>query len=305
MIIWAAIIVVATLAAMTSGKIPPVLALAAGLALAGLTRVAPAEVLFSGLSNAGVITVGGMLVIAKGVVHTGIVTRLMARFRHAIEHAGDLVVGEAVGRQALAGAVGHQLLRARAGRHALGLDPDQATRPSLGRDRRPEQRVDLLRRRFGDGGRLVLGVARRDPHLGAASLLAVAHALGDMRGQRLGLEGLAQDHLVDRLVDDLLEARHVRALLIRVEIDEAFELRVEELLAPVRPDADDLLDAGDADAREAHLRRWAARLDVRGLLHKFSHRIRKPTIAGRVRWAIAKTVVYWPRLDAQGSHQPS
>ena len=79
MIIWAAIIVVATLAAVTSGKIPPVLALAGGLALAGLTRLAPAEVLFSGLSNTGVITVGGMLVIAKGVVHTGIVTRLMAR----------------------------------------------------------------------------------------------------------------------------------------------------------------------------------------------------------------------------------
>ena len=87
MIIWAAIIVVATLAAMTSGKIPPVLALAAGLALAGLTRVAPAEVLFSGLSNTGVITVGGMLVIAKGVVHTGIVTRLMARLLATVSTA--------------------------------------------------------------------------------------------------------------------------------------------------------------------------------------------------------------------------
>ena len=74
-------------------------------------------------------------------------------------------------------------------------------------------------------------------------------------GERLGLEGLAEDHLVDRLVDDLLEARHVRALLVRAEVDEALELGVEELLVAVRADADHLLDAGHADAREADVRR--------------------------------------------------
>ena len=64
-----------------------------------------------------------------------------------------------------------------------------------------------------------------------SALLAVAHALGDVGGERLGLEGLAEDDLVDRLVDDLLEARHVRALLLGPEVDEALELGVEELLA--------------------------------------------------------------------------
>ena len=46
------------------------------------------------------------------------------------------------------------------------------------------------------------------------------------------------------------------------EIDEALELRVEELLVPVRADADDLLHPGHADAREAQVCRGAARLDV-------------------------------------------
>lgn len=75
----AAVIVVATLAAMTSGKVPPVLALGCGLAVAGLTKVAPPEELFAGLSNGGVITVAAMLVVAKGVVRTGIVSRMTWR----------------------------------------------------------------------------------------------------------------------------------------------------------------------------------------------------------------------------------
>ena len=134
--------------------------------------------------------------------------------------------------------------------------------PSGGRHSGAEQRVDLLRGRAGGGRRLVLWIAGRDGDLGAHAVLAVAHALGDVSGKRLGLEGLAEDHLVDRLVDDLLEARHVRALLVGAEIDEALELGVEELLASVGADADDLLDAGHADAREAHVGRGAARLDV-------------------------------------------
>ncbi len=37
--------------------------------------------------------------------------------------------------------------------------------------------------------------------------------------------------LADRLVDDLLEARHVRALLVGAEVDEALEPREEQLVA--------------------------------------------------------------------------
>ena len=74
MLVVAAIIVVATLVAMASGKVPAVLALATAIAFAGVTGIAPVSELASGLSNGGVITVAGMLVIAKGVVHTGVVT---------------------------------------------------------------------------------------------------------------------------------------------------------------------------------------------------------------------------------------
>lgn len=70
-----AVIVIGTLVAMASGRVPPVLALVTGLSIAGLTGVATAQELSRGLSNGGVITVAAMLVIAKGVVQTGVVTR--------------------------------------------------------------------------------------------------------------------------------------------------------------------------------------------------------------------------------------
>ena len=75
----------------------------------------------------------------------------------------------------------------------------------------------------------MLGIARGDVDLGAQAVLALAHDLGDVRRQRLGLERLVQNDRLDRFVDGLLEARHVRALLARVQIDEAFDLRVEQL----------------------------------------------------------------------------
>jgi hypothetical protein len=56
----------------------------------------------------------------------------------------------------------------------------------------------------------------------------------------------------------------VGALLLGPQVDEALDLRGEELLRAVLANADDLLDAGDADAREADLQRRLLRLDVRG-----------------------------------------
>ena len=80
-----------------------------------------------------------------------------------------------------------------------------------------------------------------------------------MLGERLRAERrLAEHDLADRLVDDLVEARHVRALLIAAEIDEAVQPREEQLVA----DAHDLLDAGHAHAREPDRDAGRARLDV-------------------------------------------
>jgi Na+/H+ antiporter NhaD/arsenite permease-like protein len=85
----AAIVVVGTLTAMTSGKVPAVLALATGLVIGGIFQLAPVPALLSGLSNEGVVTVGGMLVIAKGVVQTGIVARATSRLLASVTTVGQ------------------------------------------------------------------------------------------------------------------------------------------------------------------------------------------------------------------------
>ncbi len=148
-----------------------------------------------------------------------------------LEDPLDLVGVKAVGFEPLARGAGDQLLRARAGGDPLGGDADQAAGAELGRDRDAVQRVELLRLDARDRGRLVLGEARLDADLGASGALARADELGDVLGERLGLERrVAQHDLADRLVDDLLKARHVRALLIGAEFDHALKARREQLL---------------------------------------------------------------------------
>ncbi|RWA15179.1 hypothetical protein MBRU_11215 [Mycolicibacterium brumae DSM 44177] len=85
MAILAAVIVIATLVAMASNKVPPVLALICGLATAGLVGIATPSELFSGLSNGGVLTVAAMLVIAKGVLHTGVISRITYRLLNGVD----------------------------------------------------------------------------------------------------------------------------------------------------------------------------------------------------------------------------
>jgi hypothetical protein len=85
----AAIVVVGTLTAMTSGKVPAVLSLATGLVIGGIFQLAPVPALLSGLSDEGVVTVGGMLVIAKGVVQTGIVARATSRLLASVTTVGQ------------------------------------------------------------------------------------------------------------------------------------------------------------------------------------------------------------------------
>ncbi|HEY7597008.1 MAG TPA: SLC13 family permease [Actinophytocola sp.] len=85
----AAVVVVATLAAMASGKVPAVLALATGLAAGGILGLAPVPALFAGLSNGGVITVASVLVIAKGVVKTGVVARATWRLLATVTTAAQ------------------------------------------------------------------------------------------------------------------------------------------------------------------------------------------------------------------------
>ena len=183
--------------------------------------------------------------------------------RDRLEDPLDALVVEALGLEPLAGGRGDQLLGARACGHALGGDADQATGAGIGADRRAVQGVELLGLDARDRRRLVLGEAGLDIDLGAAGALAGADQLRDVLGQRLDLERrLAEHDLADRLVDDLLEARHVRALLVGAEIDDAFEASREQLLGPVLAHPNDLLDVRDADARQSELDPRHPRLDV-------------------------------------------
>jgi len=77
--VFAAIIVVVTLAVIVSGRAPAILALVCGLLVAGFLGIAEPKELFAGLSNGGVITIAAMLVIAKGVFYTGVVSRVTFR----------------------------------------------------------------------------------------------------------------------------------------------------------------------------------------------------------------------------------
>jgi hypothetical protein len=144
----------------------------------------------------------------------------------------------------------------------LRLDAGQRPRPRLRGDRGAEEHVDLLRVDAALRRRHRLRVARRQRDLGAVALLPHPHLLGDVGGQHLGLERLAEHDLVDRLADDLLEARHVDARLPRFEIDEALHLRVEEIVGRAVAHPDHLLDPGHADPGEADLGRRDAGLDV-------------------------------------------
>lgn len=85
----AAVIVVVTLAVMTTGRLPAVLALTCALVVAGLLGIATPAELFAGLSNGGVITVAAMLVIAKGVLRTGVVSRVTHRLLSGVRTSGQ------------------------------------------------------------------------------------------------------------------------------------------------------------------------------------------------------------------------
>jgi hypothetical protein len=85
----AAVIVVLALAAMTSGRVPAVLALICALVVAGLLGIATPAELFAGLSNGGVVTIAAMLVTAKGVLYTGVISRATFRLLSGVTTTGE------------------------------------------------------------------------------------------------------------------------------------------------------------------------------------------------------------------------
>ncbi len=115
---------------------------------------------------------------------------VVGRDGHGVEDALDLARVEPVVEQALAGAIGEEPLGAGAGGHALGLDAGEGAGSPLGGDGDGVELVDLLRVEAGRGSLDGVRVASLDPDLGAAAALALAHLLGDVRGEVLGAERL-------------------------------------------------------------------------------------------------------------------
>jgi hypothetical protein len=151
------------------------------------------------------------------------------------------------------GALAHQPLGARACVQAAHLDADEPAGALAVRERLADQVVDLLRLQVGDRrapGDRELGP---DRHLGANRLLPLDDAGGDVLGQLLDVEGLADDDVVDALGHGLGEAGHVHALLTGVEVDEAVDLGVVEKLGARVRDPDHLVDAGDPGARQCEM----------------------------------------------------
>ncbi|TGD88091.1 hypothetical protein BayCH28_09935 [Mycolicibacterium sp. CH28] len=91
MTILAAVIVIVTLIAMTTGRQPAVLALICALVVAGFAGIATPGELFAGLSNGGVITIAAMLVIAKGVLYTGVITRVTYRLLAGVHSSAQVL----------------------------------------------------------------------------------------------------------------------------------------------------------------------------------------------------------------------
>lgn len=130
---------------------------------------------------------------------------------------------------------------------AVGADADHLARAVLEVDGRSVERVHLL-----GCDAVVLGAPRSDGHLCTQGVLALTDAIGDVPGQLLGAQGnLAQDDLADDLVDGLLEAGHVRALLLGAQVDEAVEAGRVQPGAPGagRADPNHFLDPVDPHQR--------------------------------------------------------
>ena len=152
--------------------------------------------------------------------------------------------------------------------HGQALIPVASTPTSAARRRArgggdPEERDELLRPEPGDRRRALDRVARRDPDLGAQRVLARDDVARDVLGEPLDEQHLADHELVDRLLEELREARHVHALLGGIEVDEAVDLGRDERVAAAVLHAHGLLDTGHARAGEPELHVGDGRLEIR------------------------------------------
>ena len=175
---------------------------------------------------------------------------VVRRQRDELEDPLDVAVLEACLEQALGGAAADQALRARARVDPRRLDAHHAPRAGAGRGCDADQRDHLLRREPGHRRRAPDRPACRDARLCTERPLPLDDVSRDALGEHLDEQRVAEHDLLDRLVEQLGEAGHVDALLTAVEVDGALDLGRHHRLLVAAPDADRLLHAGDAGARQ-------------------------------------------------------
>ena len=164
--------------------------------------------------------------------------------------------------QPLRRAAADEPLRARTGVDPSRLDADDASH-AVGRRRGdPDERDHLLRRELADGRRPPHRPERRDPSLGPERALPADDVARNVLGERLDVQRLGADDRLDRLLEQLREARHVDALLALREVDGALDLGRHHRLAAFVAHADGLLDARDAGARQRQPHLGRGRLEI-------------------------------------------
>ena len=178
---------------------------------------------------------------------------VVGRERNELEDPLDLVVLETGGLEPLARALPDEPLRAGAGVDSRRLDADDPASCPLRGGREPDQRNELLGPETGHGRPPLERILGDDLDLGAQRALAFDDLRGDAGGELLDQERFLDHDLLDRLLEQLREARHVHALLRRIEIDGAIDVRGDQLLVLAIADPDRLADAADAGAREPNL----------------------------------------------------
>ena len=134
-----------------------------------------------------------------------------------------------------------------------------------------DQRDQPLRAQPGHGCRPLEGVAGARSDLGPERVLTVQDVSRDVLGELLDEQLLAHHDLVDRLLEQLREARHMDALLLGIEVDVAVDRGGNERLVAVVAHSYRLLDVRHARAREAEPHFGRRRLEVVPEGHRLPH----------------------------------